>query len=201
MKNYEQHRIRSKTCLAIRGLEPLKVEDVSDVAVSKKRKKKEKSLETGEDGLVEDAEKSQAKLKKEIRAKAKKEEKVLVDLKCEHCGKEYKTQTGIKNHTTKGCKQKPLSPEEIERLRLEAKMIHDQKMREELIRSKRPILISYFDIMINSGRTERAWQEFKKMKEVEDNQALLDAVEIYDIILRGFARSNQVRCRRQTADP
>lgn len=58
------------------------------------------------------------------------------------------------------------------------------------VEQKLPILTAYFDVFITSGRVEEAYEDFKYLRSNMEAKIFVTQIEIYDLLLRGFARTN-----------
>jgi len=112
---------------------------------------------------------------------------------CQWCGKEFKTRKGFSNHEAKGCKKKPLTAEEAAAKAAAEEAEKNEKIRAELIATRRPLLASWFDIMVNQDRTSEALEDFRRLRSHEKFGEVVEWIGLYDILMRGFARRNQVR--------
>jgi len=65
-----------------------------------------------------------------------------------------------------------------------------QSARDVDIAEKQEILAAYFDILVNTGKSRAALEEFKLIKSNEDGKDYVESILIYDKLLRGFARNN-----------
>ena len=112
---------------------------------------------------------------------------------CQWCSKEFKTMKGFLNHEARGCKKKPLTPEELAALRLAEEQERNEKIKIELIATRRPLLAAWFDIMVNKGRVSEAFDDFRLLRSYEKWREVVESTKVYDILLRGFARRGHVR--------
>ena len=103
---------------------------------------------------------------------------------CQWCGKEFKTKKGIINHESKGCKKKPLTPEEVVALKLAEEQARNDKIKAELIVTRRPLLAAWFDIMVNKGRVKEAFEDFQLLRSNEKWKEVVESTKVYDILLR-----------------
>ena len=56
------------------------------------------------------------------------------------------------------------------------------------IEQKLPMLVAYFDVFITSGRVEEAYEDFKHLRANAEAKVFVTRMEIFDALLRGFAR-------------
>ena len=103
---------------------------------------------------------------------------------CQWCAKEFKTKKGIINHESKGCKKKPLTPEEAAALKLAEEQARNDKIKAELIVTRRPLLAAWFDIMVNKGRVKEAFEDFQLLRSNEKWKEVVESTKVYDILLR-----------------
>ena len=103
---------------------------------------------------------------------------------CQWCAKEFKTKKGIINHESKGCKKKPLTPEEVVALKLAEEQARNDKIKAELIVTRRPLLAAWFDIMVNKGRVKEAFEDFQLLRSNEKWKEVVESTKVYDILLR-----------------
>ena len=103
---------------------------------------------------------------------------------CQWCEKEFKTKKGFLNHESKGCKKKPLTPEEAAALKLLEEQERNEKIKAELVVTRRPLLASWFDIMVNKGRVGEAFEDFQLLLSKEKWREVVESVKVYDILLR-----------------
>eukprot|EP00092_Neocalanus_flemingeri_P017911 GFUD01019377.1.p1 GENE.GFUD01019377.1~~GFUD01019377.1.p1 ORF type:complete len:1482 (+),score=337.24 GFUD01019377.1:704-5149(+) len=66
----------------------------------------------------------------------------------------------------------------------------EQSYREIDIEDKQEILVAYFDTLVNTNRTQAAYEDFKLIKSDVDGKDYVESIAIYDKLLRGFARKN-----------
>jgi hypothetical protein len=118
---------------------------------------------------------------------------VKINKSCEYCQKLFRTQRGFDNHETKGCKKRPLSPEELAAKAAAEEAERLERYKDELIATRRPILAAYFDILVNTNRAEVAYEDLKRLRKKTELKAVVEDMQLYDIILRGFARGSKVR--------
>ena len=91
---------------------------------------------------------------------------------------------GFLNHESKGCKKKPLTPEEAAALKLLEEQERNEKIKAELVVTRRPLLASWFDIMVNKGRVGEAFEDFQLLLSKEKWREVVESTKVYDILLR-----------------
>ena len=65
-----------------------------------------------------------------------------------------------------------------------------KKLEENSLRNE-PLVSAYFDVFVNSGRVEDALESFKQLRADPSSQYSVDSVQVYDLLIRGFARRFQ----------
>ena len=103
---------------------------------------------------------------------------------CQWCDKEFKTKKGFLNHESKGCKKKPLTPEEAAALKLAEEQERNEKIKAELVVTRRPLLAAWFDNMVNKGRVGEAFEDFQLLLSKEKWREVVESTKVYDILLR-----------------
>ena len=54
----------------------------------------------------------------------------------------------------------------------------------ELVVTRRPLLASWFDIMVNKGRVGEAFEDFQLLLSKEKWREVVESTKVYDILLR-----------------
>ena len=153
------------------GLEPFPAVAIVD------KSKEEKEAEESELKELIKAIRSNEELKERLEAAKEK-------FTCQWCEKEFKTKKGFMNHESKGCKKKPLTPEEAAALKLAEEQERNVKIRAELVATRRPLLAAWFDIMVNKGRVGEAFDDFQLLRSEEKWREVVESTKVYDILLR-----------------
>ena len=69
-------------------------------------------------------------------------------------------------------------------LKLAEEQARNDKIKAELIVTRRPLLAAWFDIMVNKGRVKEAFEDFQLLRSNEKWKEVVESTKVYDILLR-----------------
>ena len=69
-------------------------------------------------------------------------------------------------------------------MKLAEEQERNEKIKAELIVTRRPLLAAWFDIMVNRGRVGEAFEDFQLLLSKEKWREVVESTKVYDILLR-----------------